>query len=95
MQCQKVRLFGDAVFIKEPGSEAPTPWHRDWSYWSFDGERLYSVWIPLDEATEQNGVVRYVKGSHRWNRRFLPAEFRDGSASFKFGDEMGFEPVPA
>jgi ectoine hydroxylase-related dioxygenase (phytanoyl-CoA dioxygenase family) len=76
MGCQRVRLFGDAVFVKEPGSDAPTPWHHDYSYWPFDGDKLCSVWVPLDEATEETGAVKYVQGSHLSDRLFAPAHFR-------------------
>src|ERR1044072_119689 len=45
---------------------AETPWHQDQAYW--DPEYDYnsmSVWIPLQQATVENGCMWFVPGSHR------------------------------
>jgi ectoine hydroxylase-related dioxygenase (phytanoyl-CoA dioxygenase family) len=44
---------------------AETPWHQDASYWS--PELRYtsiSIWVPLQEATEENGCMQFVPKSH-------------------------------
>ena len=33
MGARRVRFFYDQVFVKEPGSVSPTPWHQDLPYW--------------------------------------------------------------
>ncbi len=42
------------------------PWHQDEAYWdpNFD-YRALGVWMPLDEATTENGCMNLVPGSHR------------------------------
>jgi ectoine hydroxylase-related dioxygenase (phytanoyl-CoA dioxygenase family) len=46
---------------------AATPWHQDEAY-RFDPGFEYaqvSVWMPLQEATPDNGCMHYIPGSHR------------------------------
>lgn len=38
-----------------------SPWHQDWWYWR--GSNKLSIWIALDDATEENGCLRLVPGS--------------------------------
>ncbi len=70
MGSQQVRFFYDQMFIKEPGTDAPTPWHQDLSFWPIRGEQICSFWIPCDPVTRESSGLMYVKGSHRWPQRF-------------------------
>jgi hypothetical protein len=72
---RKVNLFYDQLFVKEPGTESPTPWHQDQPYWAVDGEQVMSFWIALDPVTRESGAVEYIRGSHKWSRRFQPKSF--------------------
>lgn len=59
--------FGDGHMIYKPARiGAETPWHQDEAYWdpSLDYTSL-SVWVPLQEATVDNGCMWFVPGSHR------------------------------
>lgn len=67
---QEVRFFYDQMFVKEPGTDAPTPWHQDLSFWPIRGEQITSFWIPLDPVTRENSGLMYVRGSHKWTQRF-------------------------
>lgn len=45
---------------------ASTPWHQDAAYWNGGNEpRTLSIWVPLQEATLENGCMQFVPGSHR------------------------------
>jgi len=45
------------------GSE--TPWHQDAAYWDPNIiARSISIWVPLQAATEENGCMLFVPGSH-------------------------------
>jgi hypothetical protein len=70
MQSQEVRFFYDQMFVKEPGSDAPTPWHQDLSFWPVRGEKICSFWIPLDPVSRESSGLMYVGGSHKWPQRF-------------------------
>ena len=57
---------GEHAIFKPAGIGAPTPWHQDEAYW--DPTKVYrsmSFWIPLQEATVENGCLWFVPGSHR------------------------------
>lgn len=60
----------DQLFVKEPGSDVPTPWHHDLTFWPLAGEQIVSFWIPLDPVTRESSGLEYIKGSHRWPNRF-------------------------
>jgi ectoine hydroxylase-related dioxygenase (phytanoyl-CoA dioxygenase family) len=70
MGSQEVRFFYDQMFVKEPGTDAPTPWHQDLSFWPIRGEQICSFWIPCDPVNRENSGLLYVKGSHKWPQRF-------------------------
>jgi ectoine hydroxylase-related dioxygenase (phytanoyl-CoA dioxygenase family) len=56
--------FAHAIF-KPAGTGAETPWHQDAAYWD-PGFRYtaISIWVPLQEATPENGCMEFVPGSH-------------------------------
>lgn len=55
-----------AIF-KPAGIGAATPWHQDEAYWdpAFQYQNA-SIWMPLQEATIENGCLWFVPGSHEW-----------------------------
>lgn len=77
MKSQEVRFFYDQLLVKEPGTPKRTPWHQDLPYWPASGEQILSIWVPIDAASPENGVVTYVRGSHRWNSFFAMEEWTD------------------
>lgn len=46
---------------------AATPWHQDEAHRNDTGVayRQISIWVPLQEATIENGCMRYIPGSNR------------------------------
>jgi phytanoyl-CoA hydroxylase len=52
-------------FNKPPGEEAPTPPHQDNYYFCLKPPNVLTMWMALDRVDEENGCVRYVRGSHR------------------------------
>jgi ectoine hydroxylase-related dioxygenase (phytanoyl-CoA dioxygenase family) len=65
-----VTFFYDQSFVKEPGTQVPTPWHHDLTFWPMEGHQICSIWMPLDPVTRETSGLEYVRGSHRWNKRF-------------------------
>jgi ectoine hydroxylase-related dioxygenase (phytanoyl-CoA dioxygenase family) len=58
---------GDHAIFKPAGRGAATPWHQDEAYWD-PGLKYnsFSVWIPLQEATVENGCMQFIPGSQKW-----------------------------
>ena len=88
---EPARFFHEHVLVKEPGTDEATPWHHDEPYYCLDAATNVSLWVPLDPVQASAGV-RFVRGSHRWGRRFVPRRFVDAVPYADAGD--GFELVP-
>ena len=57
---------GEHAIFKPARTGAQTPWHQDEAYWAEDKEfNAFSLWIPLQGATVDNGCMWFVPGSHR------------------------------
>lgn len=54
------------AILKPPHYGAATPWHQDEAHRDDAGTdyEQISIWMPLQEATEENGCMRYMRGSH-------------------------------
>src|ERR1700760_4050428 len=63
-------FFYDQTFVKEPGTQVPTPWHHDLTFWPVEGSQMCSIWMPLDPVRTETSGLEYVLGSHRWTNRF-------------------------
>ncbi len=70
MRSSKVNLLYDQVFVKEPGTNLPTPWHNDMPYWPIRGGQVVTLWIAFDHVNLTNGGVEFVRKSHRLNARY-------------------------
>lgn len=75
MRSRSVRLFFDQIFVKEPGTDAPTPWHHDQPFWPVQGRQICSIWLALDPVSRESSGLEYVKGSHLWGTEYRPAAF--------------------
>ena len=91
MGSETVRFFHEHVLVKEPGATERTPWHHDQPYYCVDGDQNVSLWVALDAVPAGSGM-RFLAGSHRWNRWFVPRRFVDHAAYAEPGG--GFELVP-
>jgi ectoine hydroxylase-related dioxygenase (phytanoyl-CoA dioxygenase family) len=56
---------GEHAIFKPARTGAATPWHQDEAYWdpALDYSS-FSLWIPLQEATVENGCMQFVPRSH-------------------------------
>ncbi|HEY0866132.1 MAG TPA: phytanoyl-CoA dioxygenase family protein, partial [Fimbriimonas sp.] len=61
---EEAEFGGDHAIFKPAHSGAPTPWHQDEAYWNpaVDYNSL-SIWVPLQEATLENGCMQFIPGS--------------------------------
>jgi len=66
MDSSRINFFGEQLFFKEAGSVHRTAFHQDAPYFHLTGEQCCTVWMPLDVVDVDNGMMGYVRGSHRW-----------------------------
>lgn len=70
-----LNFWEDTTFAKGPRSRQKTAFHQDLAYFQIAGDQCVIVWIALDPANKQNGVVEYVRGSHNWDEVYAPNVF--------------------
>lgn len=78
MESNEVRFFNDHLLVKEPGTDAPTPWHQDLPYFPCRGTQVCSAWIALDEVSKDTGAMSFVVGSHKTGKQYQPENFGTG-----------------
>jgi ectoine hydroxylase-related dioxygenase (phytanoyl-CoA dioxygenase family) len=63
-----VRFWHDQLFCKPAHHGGVVAWHQDYSYWTRTTPMAHlTCWVGLDDSTEDNGCLRYIPGSHRWD----------------------------
>lgn len=64
---ETVALFTDKLNLKRPREGSGFTWHQDSPYWSHfcdHLDQLPNVLLALDDADEDNGCFRVIRGSH-------------------------------
>ncbi|MXX03286.1 MAG: phytanoyl-CoA dioxygenase family protein [Gemmatimonadetes bacterium] len=61
-----LKIYVDQTLCKPPRVGSAKPPHQDSAYWtSIDPPDLVICWIALNDATENNGCMRFISGSHK------------------------------
>jgi 2-oxoglutarate-dependent dioxygenase len=60
----EVLVFRDQAFYKPALHGGEVYLHQDNRYWHLEPPNAVTVWIAIDPATEDNGCLRYILGSH-------------------------------
>lgn len=60
-----VYYHSSKVMFKPARGGSPKPWHQDAAYWANYEPNQVTVWIAIDDATEENGCVWAIQGSHK------------------------------
>ncbi len=63
-------LWGTTLFGKPARTGKATPWHQDGDYYPIDPLETVTVWVALDDATPENGCMKFIPGSHAQRRIF-------------------------
>ena len=90
MKSRRVNLLLDMMLTKEPRTPAISPWHHDLPYNWVEGAQVCGMWLSLDHATAESGAAEWIRGSHRWGRRFATRPFEGGA----YEVDDGLEPMP-
>ena len=57
----------NCVMTKHPNYGTATGWHRDIRYWRFARNELVTVWLALGDERVENGALKVIPGSHRFD----------------------------
>lgn len=60
-----VRLHGSKLNLKAPEVGSPVEWHQDWAFYPHTNDDVLAVGVLLDDATEENGPLMVLPGTHR------------------------------
>ena len=84
-------LFNEQFVVKGAGKGASFAWHQDSAYVGFDHKPYVTVWIALDDTTEENGCVYILPRDIDAQPGIDPHEWQDDSNELNgyFGDETG------
>lgn len=59
-----VRLYWDQAVYKKPEPEREFPWHQDNGYAFIEPQQYLTCWVPLSDATIDNGCPWVLPGAH-------------------------------
>jgi phytanoyl-CoA hydroxylase len=94
---QRIMLYSDQVFLKPAHCGSAKPLHQDNSYFGVTPHSHgVTCWIAVDDATEENGCMRYIPGSHKFG--LLPHKQISAAHLTPEASDLGREmpvPVPA
>jgi len=86
-------------FNKPPGIGQATPAHQDGYYFMLEPCRALTMWMALDRVDEENGCVRYLRGSHldgmRPHGRTQTLGFSQGIVDYGKNETREEVPCPA
>ena len=60
-----IAIWNMSFFAKPAEDGKRTPWHQDARYWPMRPMATCTVWVAIDDATTENGCLRFIPGSHR------------------------------
>ncbi|WP_419919166.1 phytanoyl-CoA dioxygenase family protein [Candidatus Poriferisocius sp.] len=75
LRSRELWFYEDSVLVKEPHTQEPTAIHQDMAYFQLEGNKVCTIWCPLDPISRKTGATVYVRGSHLWQRDFRPNWF--------------------
>ena len=64
-------LWNSSFFAKPAENGKKTPWHQDGEYWPLRPLATCTVWLAIDDATIENGCLKFMPGSHK-DKRLRP-----------------------
>ena len=81
-----IALWNMSFFAKPAHGGKRTPWHQDGEYWPIRPLATCTVWLAVDEATPENGCLKFIRGSHKDQR--LKAHSRTDATDVTLNQEL-------
>ena len=101
MDAKELRVWHDQIQYKPSEVGGINMWHQDSPYWPILSPKTtqMSAWVALDDATQENGCMSMVEGSHIWGNQidFIHTfgSFENTPEKFKGNDvKISLCPVP-
>ena len=69
-------LWNSSFFAKPAANGKKTPWHQDGEYWPLRPLATCTVWLAIDDATVENGCLKFMRSSHK-DQRLRPHRTSD------------------
>jgi hypothetical protein len=57
--------WGAQFFCKMPSDGKIISWHQDASFWPLSPSKTVTIWLAIDDASQENACMRFIGGSHR------------------------------
>lgn len=57
-------LFSTHLIAKAKGDGLAVPWHQDGNYWPLEPMNVITLWLAVDESTEENGCMKVIPGTN-------------------------------
>jgi hypothetical protein len=67
---EDIVLWGTTIFGKPAKGGKGTPWHQDGDYYPIRPLETMTIWIALDDVTEDNGPMSFIPGSHKGKKKY-------------------------
>jgi phytanoyl-CoA hydroxylase len=90
---EPAQVHGAEWFNKPPATDHVTPPHQDNFYFCLTPPQVLTMWLALDPVDDENGCLRYVRGSHlagiRPHSRTKTLGFSQGISDYGPADRAG------
>lgn len=92
---QTPHLFNEQFVVKGPRTGAAFGWHQDGGYVGFDHKPYLSVWMAVDDTTEENGPVFVLPRDLNAESAILPHHWDEEAKEYVGydGDDPGIAAV--
>ncbi len=81
------KILGSSFLKKKPNENNPLPLHQDWTVTDEEKDGSFTIWIPLQDTTIDNGAISVIPASHHLENNFrapsLPVSFEKDRTNFE------------
>jgi ectoine hydroxylase-related dioxygenase (phytanoyl-CoA dioxygenase family) len=75
---RRLQYWYDLTFFHDPGADgAGSPWHHDIASFPCKGEQIPSLWIAMNDISDDMSPLHCIRGSHRNPMQFRPPVYVD------------------